>query len=151
MDAVEKRLTHRARLERLQDMLTHMPQVHCPLREYFTDTMYAREVTIPAGTTVVGAVHKVQNLMTLSAGRVIIATEDGPLELEAPHTRIMEPGCKNAVTTLTQAVWTNYYATTERDPDKLCRLLTEAEPEELLGQPQNLQLVRSGPAPEETP
>ena len=72
-------LTHRQKLERLQEHATNFPQVVCPIQNYFAPGIYAREMTIPAGTTVVGAVHKTENLAIISKGRLLVATPDGPV------------------------------------------------------------------------
>jgi len=132
--------TLRERVTRLERALCAVPQVDCPVRHYFAPGMYAREMTIPAGTVITGAVHKRQNLAVLSAGRLLLATEDGAIEIRAPHTLTVRPGAKNAATALEDSVWTNFFATDETDTDKLVEMLTESMANELIGGAKNAQL-----------
>lgn len=138
--------THRQKVDRLEAEVSALPQVLCPVRNHFAPGVYAREITIPAGATVVGAVHKLENLAVLSQGTMLIATPDGPQELSAPAIVRILPGAKNAVTALTECVFTNFFATTETDLDKLVPMLVEAEASDLLGGDTNKQLAASGMA-----
>jgi hypothetical protein len=131
----------RERVVRLEKGLESQPQVDCPVRHYFAPGMYAREIRIPKGTVLVGAVHKTENLAVLSAGRLQLVTDSGTVEISAPHTLTVKPGQKNAALALEDAVWTNFFPTDETDPDKLVEILTESKACELLGGPENKQLI----------
>lgn len=139
--SLTRRRPIRERVERLEEALESVPQVECPIRWIFAPGMAAREITIPAGTVLVGAVHKTENLAVLSKGRMLLATDSGAVEIEAPHTLTVRPGDKNAATALEECVWTNFFPTTETDPDKLVALLTESTADELLGGSKNKQLL----------
>lgn len=117
------------------------PQVDCPVRHYFAPGAYAREITIPKGTVLTGAVHKTDNLVILSKGKLMLATENGPVVIEAPHTLVCKAGSKNAATALEDSVWTNFFPTDETDPEKLVELLTESKADELIGGARNAQLA----------
>lgn len=131
----------REKVDRLELEMNNLPQVDCPVRHYFAPGLYAREISIPKGTVITGAVHKVENLVVLSAGKLQLVTEDGPVEITAPHTMTCKPGAKNAAVALEDSVWTNFFATTETDIDKLVELLTESKASELLGGEENKQLI----------
>lgn len=133
----------REKVLRLEATLNEQPQTDCPVRHYFAPGLYAREIRIPKGTVLVGAVHKRQNLAVLSAGRLQLVTDSGTVEISAPHTLTVMPGQKNAALALEDAVWTNFFATEETDPDKLVELLTESTAAELLGGPENKQLIHN--------
>lgn len=139
--AVKPAKTARQRVERLGEELKAVPQVDCPIRHHFAPGVYAREITIPKGTVLVGAVHKRDNLVVLSAGRLRLVTEDGTVEISAPHTRMCKAGAKNAAVALEDSVWTNFFATDETDPDKLVEILTESKASDLLGGSTNTQLA----------
>lgn len=130
----------RAQVLAIEQRIQKLPPVDCPVRHYFIPGMYAREITIPAGTTLTGAVHKQQSIVVLSAGRLVLATEDGPLEVAAPFTMICNPGAKNLATALENSVWTNFFVTEETDLAKLVEDLTESTAAELLGGADNVQL-----------
>lgn len=135
-------LTNRERVDGLEEFLKDLPQVDCPVRHYFSPGMYAREITIFAGTALIGAVHKTQNLAVLSSGRLMLATENGPVEISAPHTLTVMPGQKNAAVAIETSVWTNFFPTTETDIDKLVELLSESKADELIGGTRNKQVLR---------
>lgn len=131
----------REKVERLEDMLAVLPQIDCPVRHHFAPGTYAREITIPKDTVLIGAVHKTDNLVVLSAGKLRLVTENGPVVISAPHTMICKAGAKNAAVALEDSVWTNFFATTETDTDKLVEILTYSTADELMGGAKNKQLV----------
>ena len=131
----------RAKVEKLEESMLNLPQIHCPIRHHFAPGVYAREITIPKDTVLIGVVHKRDNLVVLSAGKLRLVTEDGFAEITAPHTMLCKAGSKNAAVALEDAVWTNFFATDETDPDKLVELLTYSKADELLGGANNKQLA----------
>lgn len=133
-DMREKVLVLEAEIEKL-------PQVDCPVRHHFAPGIYAREITIPKGTVLTGAIHKMQNLAILSAGRLRLVTDDGTVEIAAPHILTVMPGQKNAAYALEDSVWTNFFPTDETDPEKLVEILTESRACELIGGCENRQLI----------
>ncbi|VVE31673.1 hypothetical protein PEP31012_03710 [Pandoraea eparura] len=138
-----KKPSMREKVHRLEDALNDQPQVECPVRHYFAPGMYAREITIPKGTVLVGAIHKTENLAVLSAGKLQLVTDGGVVEITAPHTLTVKPGQKNAALALEDSVWTNFFPTDETDTDKLVELLTESRACELLGGSENVQLIKN--------
>ena len=131
----------RRKVELLEDAICNVPQVDCPIRHYFAPGMYAREITIPKGTVLTGAVHKTENLVVLSKGSLRLVTNTGTVDITAPSTLTCLPGTKNAAYALEDSVWTNFFPTTETDLEKLAELLTESKAEELLGGALNKQLL----------
>ena len=131
-------------VNRLEDELSKLPQVDCPIRHYFAPGMYAREITIPAGTVVTGAVHKTENLIVVSMGRLKIVTDDGTREVKAGDTVTCPAGMKNAVYAIEDSRWTNFLAnpTNETDTDKLVEIFTESKACELMGGTENKQLLK---------
>ena len=138
--------TMQERVKSLEQAMRDVPQVDCPVRHHFAPGMYAREITIPAGTVLTGAVHKTENMAVLSAGRLRLVTDDGTVEISAPHIIHVKAGMKNAALALETAVWTNFFPTDETDPEKLVELLTESKACDLLGGSKNLQLIANSAA-----
>lgn len=88
----------------------------CTLKHYFTPKdekygchAYAREMTIPKGTLIIGKIHRHQHLNFITKGKVMVATEFGNKELEAPCTFISEVGLKRAVYALEDTLWTTIH------------------------------------------
>lgn len=129
----------REKVQALEHSMLGLPPVDCPINHHFAPGMYAREIAIPKGTVVVGAIHKTENLVVLSKGRLRIVSDEQTREVEAPCTFTCKPAAKNAVYALEDSVWTNFFPTTETDPDKLVEALTFSKASELLGGAQNAQ------------
>ena len=90
----------------------------CTLKHYFTPKdekygccTYAREMTIPKGTLIVGKIHRHQHLNFISKGKVIVFTEFGKKYIEAPCTFISEVGLKRAVYAEEDTIWTTVHLT----------------------------------------
>lgn len=138
---LQRAVPARERVDRLEAAMLALPQTECPVRHHFAPGVYAREITIPKGTVLVGAVHKRDNLVVLSAGKLRLMTDSGFTDISAPHTMLCKAGAKNAAVALEDAVWTNFFATEETDTDKLVELLTDSTADELLGGANNKQLA----------
>lgn len=87
----------------------------CTLRHYFTPISeygccnYAREMTIPAGTLVIGKIHRHEHLNIISQGRIAVSTEFGTQYLVAPCTFVSEVGLKRAVIAEEDTIWTTIH------------------------------------------
>lgn len=133
-------LDMRARVERLEAIGRHLPQVECPVRHHFAPGVYMREMTVPAGVIATGAVHKTEHL-TIVAGHCLLTTDDGPREFVGYESFLSKPGAKRAIQAIETTIVTTVHPTTETDLDKLCELLTESKSAELLGGPENKQML----------
>ena len=140
---LEPLAAHQAHIAYLESLMLQAPQVECPIRHYFAPGMWAREITIPAGTIVSGATHKTDNLIVISMGRIRIATHQGTVEMVAGDTFTCHKGSKNTVIALEDSRWTNFFhnPSNETDIDTLIRMVGECEPSELLGGADNKQLA----------
>lgn len=130
----------RAYVQRLEDAMSRLPQAECPVRNHFAPGIYAREMTIPAGVTATGAVHKTEHL-SIVVGHCLITTDEGVQEINGLHTFVSKPGAKRALHAVTTTIFTTIHPTDETDLEKLCELLTESKHAELIGGPQNRQLM----------
>lgn len=129
----------REAVEQIEDAMQGMPPAFLPIKHYFANGMYAREMTMPADTVITGAVHKTTHFCILSQGRVRVMSEDGIEELVAPAIIVSQPGTKRAIHALEDTVWTNIHATNETDLDKLVEELTESTVDQLQGGGNNKQ------------
>jgi len=129
----------REQVQQIEDMMQGMPPAFLPIKHYFANGMYAREMFMPAGTILTGAVHKTTHFCILSQGHVHVISEDGIMDLVAPVTIVSQPGTKRAIHALEDTVWTNIHATNETDLDKLVEELTESTVDQLQGGYNNKQ------------
>lgn len=100
-------------------MLQSDDQIEIPHVDFFSKSVYAREIKIPKGTFVIGKIHKFENLNILSKGKLAIISIDGCQIVEAPLTVVSSPGVKRFAFALEDSVWTTIHGTNETDVDKI--------------------------------
>lgn len=104
-------------------MLAMPDQLHIEPRHTFAQGLYAREVTLPAGSVAVGHRHLQEHICIISKGRVIVVTEQGTTEIAAPATMIIPAGRKNCVHAVEETVWTTIHATNAQTSEEAEALL----------------------------
>lgn len=116
----------RAFILAMQDRISEVPGAFhgdselCPLKHSFAPGIYVRQISIPAGTLIVGKIHKHEHPNFLLEGKVLVLTESGGVEeLEAPLSIISPAGTKRLVYAHTDVVWTTVHATQETDLEKI--------------------------------
>jgi hypothetical protein len=97
----------------------NIPDPECPLTHVFAPGAYARQIFIPKDTLVVGKIHKHAHLNMLMVGKVLVATEEGPVVYEAPRVMTSKAGTKRVVYTYTDTVWTTVHLTDKTDLDQI--------------------------------
>lgn len=130
----------REKVVQLEREIQNLPQADCPVRHYFAPGMVAREMTIPAGVVLTGAVHRHEHLCTISKGRILVSTDEGMKEIAAPYTFTSKAGAKRVGYAIEETVWTTYHATNTTDIDALIEEITDSTHAELLGGADNVQL-----------
>lgn len=122
----------RANLYRLQEQIGQLPEAELPLTHTFGKGSYARSMFMPAGTVLVGKIHKVQHITCLSQGEVSIFSESGGSErMEGFRIWTTEPGTKRAIYAHTDAFLTTFHVTDLTDPDEIEDELTTSTFEEV--------------------
>jgi len=101
----------------LQDVLKGMDQLALEPVHRFSEGLYARELTLPAGSVVVGKIHKHAHLNVIMKGRCTVTTPFGSDELEGPMIFESKPDTKRAVYAHTDTVWITFHPTEETDVD----------------------------------
>lgn len=121
-------MTHRQKIAVLVGEMGKMPQVQCPLQHYFAPGIYLREIFMPAGSIVIGKIHKTEHLNLIERGKVSIIHADGSTEtFSAPYTFVSKPGVQKVLYIHEDTVWKTVHATDERDIDRLDALLIEPD------------------------
>lgn len=101
------------------------------LRHFFIPGGYARELTVPKGSIVIGKIHKYDCINIVTRGHLLVHTEEGTVEVKAPYTFVSKAGIKRVVVTAEESVWTTFHVTNETDLDKIEDALTVNTYEEL--------------------
>jgi hypothetical protein len=120
-------LALQSNIYKLQDFMLEQEQAETEVVHHFSDGIYARELRIPAGVCLVGALHKTKHLYSVSKGKCVSVSGDGKLEIEAPHMGETVPGTKRVIYAETDTVWTTYHVTDETDVDKIAEQILVQE------------------------
>jgi hypothetical protein len=83
----------------------------CPIKHHWAPGVYGREIFIPAGTVIIGKIHRHAHLNCISQGLVMVATPFGVETLQAPLNFISKPWTKRAVYALEDTIWTTIHPT----------------------------------------
>lgn len=75
----------------------------------FADGIYVREMFIPKGEMVIGAIHKHLHVWILLSGNIKVATEDSVKEYKAPCTVLSRPGVKRVIYAVEDSTFTNIH------------------------------------------
>lgn len=120
-------------IQRLESAMLDMPQIEIETEHHFTPGMYARQILIKAGTTLVGKQHKTEHL-NVCCGDITVWTEGGMRRLTGFHTISSKPGVKRVGYAHADTVWITFHATNETNLDALeLELIEPAQPLELKG------------------
>lgn len=115
----ENSISHIKKIEHLEKEIRKFDQLDLPVKNYFSQGVYARELTIPKGCVLTGEIHKYTQLNILSKGDLTVITEEGTRRITAPFTVVSPPGTKRAAYAHEDSVWTTIHGTNETDVDKI--------------------------------
>lgn len=107
-------------------------QIEIKEKHHFSKGVYAREIFIPAGVTLVGEIHKFENLNILSEGEISVLTEEGIKRVKAPFTVVSPPGTKRIAYAHTNCVWTTIHGTDLKDINEIRQVFIAATEQEWL-------------------
>ena len=116
-------------INRLQAEMVKMPQIELPTEHYFAGGMYCRKVFRPAGTTIVGKVHKTANLFLCAKGQILAWSETGMRTLNAGDVVESQPGTKRVTYAVEDSIGVTFHVTDKTDLDDIESELVE--PDEL--------------------
>jgi hypothetical protein len=119
-------------LDNLAVAVKQAPQVECKESHHFGPNIYIKEVTLPAGSVIVGKHHRHEHLCNMVSGRMIVVDSEGNrTELVAPMTFMAKAGRKIAYIIET-VVFQNIYSTSETDIQKLEDMIVDNSKDLLL-------------------
>jgi hypothetical protein len=122
-----ERAPTRADVNRLQKEMVKFPQIQLETRHYFADGMYCRELFRPAGTAIVGKVHKREHFYIVCSGEVTIVGDGYRQTVKGPRILVSEPGTKRAVYAHTDTTCITMHRTDLKDLAEIERELIETD------------------------
>lgn len=116
-------------IERLQHEMIKMPQAELETEHYFSGGMYCRKLIRPAGTLIVGKVHKKDHFFLCAKGQIIAWSEKGMVTLNEGDVLASKAGTKRVTLAVTDAIGITFHKTNKINLDKIEKELIE--PDEL--------------------
>ena len=80
-----------------------------PLTHSFSEGIYTREIFIRKGLFAIGKIHKHDHTFFLMKGKLLLCSEDGVKELEAPYYGTASAGTKRVAIALEDTVFVNVH------------------------------------------
>jgi quercetin dioxygenase-like cupin family protein len=112
----------------LQSAMIKMPQAQgLVTSHFFANGMYARELHRPAGTVIVGKIHKHEHFFIVTKGEIIAWTEQGMKRMPAPYVHVSLPGTKRVTYAVVDSTAMTVHRTDSRDLDFIEAEIIEAE------------------------
>ena len=122
------------RTQQLQDALIHgldpSERIDPPIKHHFAYGTYVREMHAPAGSLIVGKMHKHDHICIMLQGRAIVYNEYGQEEIAAPHTFISHQGVKRIFVVLEDMIFQNVHPANTTDLEQLEKdlIVDESDP-----------------------
>lgn len=107
--------------------MVNLPQAILRTNHHFADGMYARELFRPAGTLIVGKVHRREHFYLILSGEVTVAGNGTRERITGPRIIVSAPGTKRAVYAHTDALCLTIHRTQLTDLDAIEQELTEPD------------------------
>lgn len=117
----------REQIDRLQAEMVKLPQAELVTEHFFSPGMYCRRVFRPAGTLIVGKVHKKDHFFLCAKGEIIAWTENGMKRLQAGDVVECKPGTKRVTLATQDSIGVTIHKTDETDLDKIEQELVEPD------------------------
>lgn len=103
--------------------------IEIDVRHHFGGGVYIREALIPAGSMMVGKMHRTETMNFLVSGTLRMVTAEGTRDITGPYI-FTSPGMnKKAAVSLTDAVFLTIHPSEEKDPDEIVDTFTVPEAE----------------------
>jgi quercetin dioxygenase-like cupin family protein len=104
-------------VERIENLLinSNSPDIfignsnELPLTHSFSDGIYIREIFIKKGMFAIGKIHKSDHTFFLMKGKLLLCTEEGVKEMEAPFYGTANAGTKRFVVALEDTIFVNVH------------------------------------------
>lgn len=120
----------------LENIMLNQDQVEIPVKHLLHGGMYARAVTVPAGTLLTGHIYKFDHIEVMTSGTLMVTTDDGQSRLlEGFNLMPALSGKKRAAYAVEDTTWVTFHTvgdTAKMTGDQVQDNLTVGNFDELL-------------------
>ena len=118
----------KAAIESLQKVISTQPQADLKTDHHFCDGMYLRSLFRPAGTLIVGKVHKKEHFYVVCFGDVTVTSDGFRERINTFKVLICKPGTKRAVYAHADSLCLTVHRTVETELARVEDDLVEEDP-----------------------
>ena len=106
-------------IEAIEEQLLNFPQVECPLKHNFAPGVYMREITMPAGSLIIGHEHLTEHFNVVLTGKARVMIDGVIEDLIAPCYFISKPNVRKVLYILEEMKFATIHPTEETSVDVL--------------------------------
>lgn len=133
-------------------MLDH-PQVECETVHLFATDTYVRQITMPAGSIILGHRHLTDHVNNVVRGKVVVSQDGEVEEIEGPHIFVSKPGVRKALLIVEETVWQTVHVIdlpiVPETPEEIAAAVERIEGEVIEKSPAWLEHYRHNELPED--
>ena len=116
----------------LSDLLKDCELFEPEVEHYFSDGVCVREMRVPAGSVIVGALHTSNHLTMMMQGIMEIRIGDEVRVVQAPATFEALAGSRKIGFAITDCVVSNVFPTDSRDIEEIERMFTNLHDDDFI-------------------
>jgi len=140
-ELIEQFVPSREMIDRLQGEMVKMPQAELKTEHYFSGGMYCRKLFRPAGTLIVGKVHKQDHFFMCATGEIISWSEKGMVTLRPGDIIESKAGTKRVTLAVTDSIGVTFHRTDKTDLDEIEAELIEPDETALFDSQNRLKVL----------
>jgi hypothetical protein len=106
-------------IENLEREMLNLPQVECPLKHNFAPGVYMREITMPAGSFIIGHEHLTEHFNVVLTGKARVMIDGVIEDLVAPCYFISKPNVRKVLFILEEMKFATIHPTDETSVEVL--------------------------------
>jgi hypothetical protein len=106
-------------IENLERELLNLPQVECPLKHNFALGVYMREITMPAGSLIIGHEHLTEHFNVVLTGKARVMIDGVIEDLVAPCYFISKPNVRKVLYIVEEMKFATIHPTDETSVEVL--------------------------------
>lgn len=107
------------------NLIKNSDQTDTLTKHHFSDDIYAKEMTLPAGHVALSHKHKYSHLSCLAKGKCYVMTDGEHKEYTAPAMIEIKAGVEHQIEAVEDVVWFCIHATKETDPNQIDKVVIQ--------------------------
>lgn len=97
------------------------------LEHFFGEGTYIRKITMNKGSIIMSVIHTVLHPFFVLKGKATVLSEDGLINIEAPHFGMTKPGTQRLLVIHEDMEWYTVHPTEKTDIEEICNDVTSKD------------------------